>query len=59
VQAAAALVLAALNGYLAGGALGWWRVFGVDIGVIERWAPGCSWRSWRWSSSVTACWPRC
>jgi hypothetical protein len=31
VQAAAALVLAALNGYLAGGALGWWRVFGVDI----------------------------
>jgi len=33
VQAAAALSLAALNGYLAGGALGWWRVFGVDIGV--------------------------
>jgi len=32
VQAAAALVLAALNGYLAGGALGWWPVFGVDIG---------------------------
>mgnify|MGYP007020451237 CR=1 FL=1 len=32
-QAAAALVLAALNAYLAGGALGWWRVFGVDIGV--------------------------
>jgi len=33
VQAAAAVGLAALNGYLAGGALGWWRVFGVDIGV--------------------------
>ena len=33
VQAAAALGLAALNAYLAGGALGWWRVFGVDIGV--------------------------
>jgi hypothetical protein len=31
VQAAAALVLAALNGYLAGGALGWWTVFGVDL----------------------------
>jgi len=30
-KAAAALALAALNGYLAGGALGWWRVFGVDI----------------------------
>ena len=36
VQAAAALGLAALNGYLAGGALGWWRVFGVDIGVVGR-----------------------
>jgi len=32
-KAGAALVLAALNGYLAGGALGWWTVFGVDIGV--------------------------
>ena len=32
-KAAAALGLAALNGYLAGGALGWWRVFGVDIAV--------------------------
>jgi rhodanese-related sulfurtransferase len=33
VQAAAALALAGVNAYLAGGALGWWRVFGVDIGV--------------------------
>jgi len=31
VQAAAAVGLAALNGYLCGAALGWWRVFGVDI----------------------------
>ena len=36
VQAAAALGLAALNGYLAGAVLGWWRVFGVDIGVVRR-----------------------
>lgn len=35
-QAAAALGLAALNGYLAGWVLGWWTVFGVDIGVIAR-----------------------
>ena len=32
-KAAAALGLAALNGYLAGAVLGWWRVFGVDISI--------------------------
>ena len=32
-KAAAALGLAALNGYLAGGALGWWRVLGVNISM--------------------------
>ena len=32
-KAAAALVLAGANAYLAGGAIGCWRVFGVDIGV--------------------------
>ena len=33
VQAAAALGLAALNGYLAGAVLGWWPAFGVDISM--------------------------
>ena len=32
-KAAAALGLAALNGYLAGAALGWWPAFGVDISM--------------------------
>lgn len=30
-KAAAALGLAALNGYLAGAALGWWTILGVDV----------------------------
>ena len=34
VQAAAALGLAALNGYLCGAVLGWWTLFGVDVGVV-------------------------
>jgi len=33
VQAAAAVGLAALNGYLCGAVLGWWTVFGVDISM--------------------------
>ena len=33
VQAAGALALAGANAYLAGGALGWWRVFGVDVSM--------------------------
>ena len=33
-QAAAALGLAALNGYLAGAALGWWTVLGVDVSAL-------------------------
>jgi hypothetical protein len=41
VQAAAALGLAALNGYLAGGALGWWRVFGVNISMRLRLRYSC------------------
>ena len=32
-KAAAALGLAALNGYLCGAVLGWWRVFGVDVSM--------------------------